>query len=322
VQAIHVATDEIGDIEETFRIAPVAYLQRKPGPLGATINSVSTPRAEVREVSFRNDATIVSGVLPCFVLGVGTQGNPLLCGNVLRESQVAYVGGNNGGTAHFGGNAGWCNACVDAGLLQEVASIHRYSVPVGDGAQAIPRSTIAALASWLLQLARGGSGTELDDAQLDDEVALAVLRILNPNRKTDKPRHAHRRRMVRLSLEYIHAHFADHLTITGLSEISGASERTLRYAFLDQLRTTPQHYLISYRLHRARSLLLSGEATTVAGAAYSCGFRHFGRFSRYFKDTFGEFPSDVVPPMPPQGETFRAGVGKQGWGHKRGHLSA
>ena len=177
MQAIHVATDEIGDIEETFRIAPVAYLQHKPGPLGATINSVSTPRAEVREVSFGTDATIVSGVLPCFVLGVGTQGNPLLCGNVLRESQVAYVGGNNGGTAYFGGNAGWCNACVDAGLLQEVASIHRYSVPVGDGAQAIPRSTVAALASWLLQLARGGSGTELDDAQFDDEVALAAHTI-------------------------------------------------------------------------------------------------------------------------------------------------
>ena len=84
------------------------------------------------------------------------------------------------------------------------------------------------------------------------------------------------------------------MTVTGLCQLAGVSERTLQYTFRKATGLTVQQYLMSYRLHRARALLTGGEVTQVKDAAQARGFHHAGRFSQYFKKLFGESPSQVL----------------------------
>ncbi len=84
------------------------------------------------------------------------------------------------------------------------------------------------------------------------------------------------------------------MTVTGLCQLAGVSERTLQYIFLQATGLTVRQYLMSYRLHRARALLTEGKVAQVKDAALACGIPHAGRFSQYFKRWFGESPGEYL----------------------------
>ena len=49
------------------------------------------------------------------------------------------------------------------------------------------------------------------------------------------------------------------------------------------------------RLHRARALLsMPGGRLNVTEVAMKCGFLHGGRFSRIYREAYGERPSDAL----------------------------
>jgi AraC family ethanolamine operon transcriptional activator len=71
--------------------------------------------------------------------------------------------------------------------------------------------------------------------------------------------------------------------------------RTLGYSFEEVLGISPSRYLMSIRLSRVRRELLSlGNELSVQSIAARWGFWHMGRFARYYRDTFGERPSDTI----------------------------
>ena len=62
-----------------------------------------------------------------------------------------------------------------------------------------------------------------------------------------------------------------------------------------KLGYTPQAYLRSVRLDRAREMLLTpGDSLTVADVAETVGYPHLGRFAGYYVERFGELPSDTL----------------------------
>lgn len=78
-----------------------------------------------------------------------------------------------------------------------------------------------------------------------------------------------------------------------ISEISthlGVSERALEYAFARKYGVSPIRYFKFMRLHGARRDIRVGKLS-VTDVAMKWGFSHLGRFSGYYRDTFGELPS-------------------------------
>jgi AraC family transcriptional regulator, ethanolamine operon transcriptional activator len=81
--------------------------------------------------------------------------------------------------------------------------------------------------------------------------------------------------------------------LKALAAAVGATERSLQMHFHDAYGITPGHWARTLALHRVRDRLRKTDARkfTVEGMAQECGFRHMGRFSAYYKELFGEFPS-------------------------------
>ncbi len=89
-------------------------------------------------------------------------------------------------------------------------------------------------------------------------------------------------------------HALSRVPLAELARRAGRSMRSLQRACA-KLGYTPQTYLHSVRLDRAREMLLApGEMLTVAEVAETVGYPHLGRFAGYYAERFGELPSDTL----------------------------
>ena len=79
-------------------------------------------------------------------------------------------------------------------------------------------------------------------------------------------------------------------------ELSGASTRTLRYAFMESFGVSPKDYLHTYRLTQVRRQLrrATPRKSAVSEAANEWGFWHIGQFARDYRRMFGELPSNTL----------------------------
>ena len=85
------------------------------------------------------------------------------------------------------------------------------------------------------------------------------------------------------------------ITVSDVAEHLGVSLRTLQSGFRTWRNSTPSAYLRHVRLRCARDELTRCEATTdVTQVALKYGFSHLGRFSAYYRSTFGELPSETA----------------------------
>ncbi len=86
------------------------------------------------------------------------------------------------------------------------------------------------------------------------------------------------------------------LSINGLAQIAGVSERKLRFAFVDSLGMSPLKYLSLRRFHQAREVLRGAapDELTVSSVAAQLGFWDLGRFAGNYHRIFGEYPSESL----------------------------
>lgn len=82
--------------------------------------------------------------------------------------------------------------------------------------------------------------------------------------------------------------------VAGVQDIAhhiGVSERTLQAAFRKVRSATPTQVLARAKLHRARRALLDPAGPdSVSSVCRMCGVEHHGRFSKVYKEAFGESP--------------------------------
>lgn len=82
--------------------------------------------------------------------------------------------------------------------------------------------------------------------------------------------------------------------ITGIGDLAihaGVSLRTLQSAFRAVRGATPTQVLTQARLHRARRALTERDGPeSVSAVCRMCGIEHHGRFSKLYKEAFGEAP--------------------------------
>lgn len=85
------------------------------------------------------------------------------------------------------------------------------------------------------------------------------------------------------------------LDLQSMSQATGLSPRTLQRTFQAEYGLCPQEWLRVERLHRVREDLLNAKSgNSVTDIATRWGFFHLGRFSQYYRDLFGEQPSQTL----------------------------
>ncbi len=95
---------------------------------------------------------------------------------------------------------------------------------------------------------------------------------------------------------YMHTHLREQIGIEEISKKVNLSVRSLRNYFQEELGTSPKQYLTALRLTKIRDELkvLPLEKGVVERTARQFGFQHMGRFSKNYKDFFGELPSKTL----------------------------
>jgi AraC family ethanolamine operon transcriptional activator len=107
---------------------------------------------------------------------------------------------------------------------------------------------------------------------------------------------ARRRRGLNRALEYLRTADVSRVSVADLCREAQVSERTLRYAFHDELDLSPLAFLRRLRLHAARRELMNAEGTVprVTDIANRQGFLELGRFAADYRRLFGELPSETL----------------------------
>lgn len=119
-------------------------------------------------------------------------------------------------------------------------------------------------------------------------------------------------RIVERARRYILEHLEAPLSIDAIAGAAFTSRRTLHRAFADVLAETPQSYVRKLRLNRIRhDLATEREAIcTITIVANRWGISELGRLSGWYRDLFGELPSETrarsVPIAPEAGRLARS----------------
>lgn len=104
-----------------------------------------------------------------------------------------------------------------------------------------------------------------------------------------------RKLLVDRACEYALTHLEEPLSILSLCRKLGASRRKLQYCFQETLGINAVAYLRALRLNAVRRDLRLGTCTmSVQDVASRWGFSHMSRFSREYREMFGELPSRTL----------------------------
>lgn len=110
-------------------------------------------------------------------------------------------------------------------------------------------------------------------------------------------RHASGSAAIKRATVYIDEHLQSPLTVQDIASAARLSQRGLLLAFRRERGQTPMQYVRAARLAGARSDLLAADPTQgggVADIAAAWGFTNAGRFTTYYRDSFGESPRSTL----------------------------
>ncbi len=132
--------------------------------------------------------------------------------------------------------------------------------------------------------------TRTDALHLQTAVAEGLAAL---TRQLERPGEQRKPRTPRLkvarSVEYIHAHLTETITLDALAVVAGLDRFHLCRAFREDVGLPPYAYLIELRLSRARELLGCGVA--VGEVAAHLGFYDQSQLNRHFRRSIGVSPS-------------------------------
>ena len=102
-------------------------------------------------------------------------------------------------------------------------------------------------------------------------------------------------RVFRRAREYIQHHLSDGISIVALCSNTGVSRRTLECVFRSVIGMGPGNYIRVLRLNLARRDLISDASGDVSIGVIAArhGLWHWSRFSQYYRQAFGELPSQT-----------------------------
>lgn len=147
-------------------------------------------------------------------------------------------------------------------------------------------------------------------AAIEDLVINSLL-LLHPNNHWPSLHRAHspaRAPYVRRAIEYVRDHLDAPLTTSLLAQQAGVSGRSLQAGFARDLGCSPSAYVRDQRLAKAHAELAAAapdQRVRVTEVALRAGFSHLGRFSRAYRNRYGEPPSATLRRDPSAGGSPR-----------------
>jgi AraC-like DNA-binding protein len=165
-------------------------------------------------------------------------------------------------------------------------------IDLSTGAASQFRSTLEFVFSQLSNLR--ASCTPALAAAYRDVLLAGLAALIAPSPARGVARHVGVR-LVRRACEFIREAAGEPLRMSDVAGALGVSLRHLQAGFRDHLGTTPQNFLRDCRLERAhRMLSFPSENETTAAIARACGFGHLGEFAGYYRQRYGEPPSETL----------------------------
>jgi transcriptional regulator GlxA family with amidase domain len=146
-----------------------------------------------------------------------------------------------------------------------------------------------AAADLMLHLIDARHGAGLATEVADQMVYNAVREGTAAQRVSLQSRHGMRNAHLMRAIAIMEAAIEEPTPPSAIAEQLGISTRQLERLFGRYLNSTPKHYFMEMRLHRARNLLVQTERS-VTEIAMACGFRSTSHFSKTFRSHFGTSP--------------------------------
>jgi AraC family ethanolamine operon transcriptional activator len=284
------------------------YQQLTPGPFDAHLVQLQTPSLQVfrerLDAGVRVMATPPRHLIP-FGVALEVEGTARFCGVDVRPDTFMQA---SGGEWEFHATRGVDYVCC-------VFDRERFEQAALDltGRSARPEwlesrvrlsspDAVSALARRLVRLvgSPASCSTTMSDGALReleaDLLQHTIAALLGGEGDAGVETAVGRRRALCRALELLEEASESIPTIPELCRQAGCSQRTLEYAFRDELGVTPVRYLKLLRLNRAHRLLrrASPADETVTRIALACGFIELGRFAGDYRRLFGELPSQTL----------------------------
>ena len=133
--------------------------------------------------------------------------------------------------------------------------------------------------------------------QIKEDIPRTLLATIKSSTTTmKKPSQDKRIRALQRARDFIRHAGGDPIRMSDLCKITGASERTLEYAFKDSYGVTPKMFIKAYRLNGVRRQLrrANPQAARITDIANGWGFWHMGQFAADYRRLFGELPSATL----------------------------
>jgi AraC family ethanolamine operon transcriptional activator len=281
----------------------LTLLQCEPGAFWGRLDQVLTRRVQLGRARFGR-AVLQQGGSPA---GMLTFGAPVKGSEeyqwrnrqVMPDRLLVFP---RGGEFQSASGAGFHSypVSIHPDLFEEVAA--DLGVPTEDlrsDREVIrPRARdLAALRAHLRMLLdgdeRSGARTGLLRAA-EQETTELVIRALTGAESVRKPAARLRDRAIRRAEAMIQSAGREPLLVRDICRASGASWRTLNYAFREKYGLTVKRYLMVQRLNGLRRDLLEAERSTpISEVAAQWGFWHMGMLADQYRRLFGELPSET-----------------------------
>jgi len=114
------------------------------------------------------------------------------------------------------------------------------------------------------------------------------------NEYVQKKKSLHQKEIMELC-EWLNSRLTDVVSLTEMEQHSGLSARTLQYAFKSEFGARPTEWLRKQRLCAARDLLRDQSIQkTLTSLSYEFCFSSPSEFARFYKQEFGELPSQTA----------------------------
>jgi AraC-like DNA-binding protein len=98
-------------------------------------------------------------------------------------------------------------------------------------------------------------------------------------------------KVIRKTMDFINDNIDQKLSLNQLSDIAGLSPNYFHKVFTEIMKTTPNEYITTVRLNKAKDLLLRTNLQ-IYNIADQCGFNNVSYFSFLFKKSFQSTPID------------------------------
>ncbi len=95
---------------------------------------------------------------------------------------------------------------------------------------------------------------------------------------------------LRMMISYIETNYAKQIRLEDIAKSANISNSGCSAIFQELIQDSPYHYLLSFRLEKARTMLMESDLP-VTDTALQCGFQDTSHFTRLFRENFGITPA-------------------------------